>query len=78
MSNTQQVQYKPNPCKKTCPDRSPTCHGSCKEYLDFRHDRDKMLEEKFRQSTDIGYTVEQVVKSRERRSTKWKGGNRDD
>lgn len=24
-----------NPCKRECPKRSSTCHGTCKEYKDF-------------------------------------------
>lgn len=24
-----------NPCPPTCPKRSPTCHGTCKDYLEY-------------------------------------------
>ena len=30
-----------NPCKRDCPKRSPTCHGSCPEYADYRESLDK-------------------------------------
>ena len=25
-----------NPCKRDCPKRSPTCHGSCPDYADYK------------------------------------------
>lgn len=25
-----------NPCKPDCPNRSLECHGTCKEYLEYR------------------------------------------
>ena len=25
-----------NPCKKDCPDRNSTCHGSCPRYKEFK------------------------------------------
>lgn len=33
---------KPNPCKKDCPKRSSTCHGSCKEYKEWKNEQDEM------------------------------------
>ena len=31
-----------NPCKKDCPDRSPTCHSECEPYLKFyEHNKEK-------------------------------------
>ena len=29
-----------SPCKD-CTKRSPTCHGNCKEYIDFRKEKDE-------------------------------------
>jgi hypothetical protein len=29
------LEYVPNPCKRDCPKRSPTCHSECKDYKDF-------------------------------------------
>ena len=29
-----------NPCKRDCPDRSPTCHTSCERYREYQQ---KML-----------------------------------
>lgn len=35
-----------SPCDKHCPRRSATCHAECKEYNDFRNQRNKELEER--------------------------------
>lgn len=32
---------KENPCKPDCPDRSPTCHGTCKKYMEFFKEREE-------------------------------------
>lgn len=44
---------KENPCQPTCPKRSPTCHGTCKDYAEFREDREieyKRRERKHREN----------------------------
>ena len=32
---------KPNPCRPDCPRRSGECHAGCKEYAEFRADREQ-------------------------------------
>lgn len=34
------------PCERSCPDRTPECHGKCEKYGKWREKRDKMLDEK--------------------------------
>lgn len=49
-----------SPCKKDCPDRSPTCHAECEAYLAFhKHNQEKY--KKHMKETDIlQYIKEQV------------------
>ncbi len=35
-----------NPCAKDCPGRSAECHASCKQYAEYRADRDRQIEER--------------------------------
>lgn len=36
-----------NPCKKDCPDRSPTCHQTCTDYLEFFEYRRRENEQRY-------------------------------
>lgn len=44
---------KPNPCRKDCPKRSSSCHGTCKEYKDWKEEQ-AVAKEKARQDS-LGY-----------------------
>ena len=35
-----------NPCVRECPDRSPTCHGTCEKYTEWRKQHNRELEER--------------------------------
>lgn len=35
---------KNSPCTKTCPNRTPTCHGDCEDYKNWTIERKKGLE----------------------------------
>lgn len=37
------MKRKPNPCRKDCPNRTATCHGSCPAYKAYRKERDEYL-----------------------------------
>lgn len=43
------------PCHKHCPDRSATCHSTCKEYKDFRKWLDEENEAKMISKTALHY-----------------------
>lgn len=34
------------PCERSCPDRTPECHGQCDRYNQWRKKKDAALEEK--------------------------------
>lgn len=38
--------HKDIPCKRECPERSPTCHGKCERYLEWVESRKPELEAK--------------------------------
>lgn len=39
------MERKSNPCRKDCPNRTATCHGSCPAYKAYRKKRDEYLAE---------------------------------
>lgn len=49
------------PCEKNCPDRSMTCHSTCKEYLDFVKERKLAKEKKYRED-NIDYALMDIKK----------------
>lgn len=38
------------PCKRGCPDRSPTCHTTCEKYKEYRKRRDEALAKQHKDS----------------------------
>ena len=38
-------------CERDCPDRSPSCHGTCEKYLQFHEDRKAQNEAKLKEKT---------------------------
>jgi len=53
-----------NPCKQHCPDRSPSCHAECFEYLCFYYSNLKKKEENLMQSRINDYVQKEIVKSK--------------
>ena len=57
------------PCDRNCPDRTVTridgktvtCHSYCKSYIDFRRERDKMLEDRLIQN-EARWAVEESIR----------------
>ena len=39
-----------SPCDRDCPERSPTCHGSCERYAVYDRERKQRREKQWRQS----------------------------
>lgn len=35
-----------SPCRKECPNRSPTCHVSCKKYRRWQQEHNRELQER--------------------------------
>jgi len=52
-----------NPCKKDCPDRSPTCHAECEAYLAFFHHNKEKNRKNLMQSQINTYVNDEVNKS---------------
>lgn len=53
-----------NPCAKDCPERSPTCHGSCKRYADFAAYREQVRMNRYRENQVIGAIFDAVHRCR--------------
>ena len=49
------------PCAKDCPDRSATCHCTCKKYLDFVKEH-KLAKEKKYKDDDVTYALVDIKK----------------
>ena len=43
----------PNPCTKTCPDRSSTCHATCKKYKEFREEKDREMHIRYQANNNM-------------------------
>lgn len=50
------------PCPRTCPDRSPTCHGSCQKYLQWSAERRQYLDQQRLKRLVDGYPAENGCK----------------
>ena len=55
-----------NPCKKDCPDRCPTCHQTCEEYLAFYEYRRRENEQRYKRSR-IDFDARSSVGRREKK-----------
>ena len=44
-----------NPCKPDCPKRSATCHGTCKDYKEWRAELDERNAQE-RLKRDLGFS----------------------
>lgn len=42
----------PNPCRKDCPDRTPTCHGTCDRYAQFAAWREEVRKAKIQHQAE--------------------------
>ena len=49
-----------NPCAKDCPDRSPTCHGSCERYAAFAAYREQIRQNRYSENQIISAVFEAV------------------
>ena len=49
------------PCPPKCPDRSATCHSTCKKYLDFVKENELAKQKKYREH-DIDYALVELKK----------------
>lgn len=58
-----------NPCKPTCPLRTPTCHANCKEYFKYREKLDAENSAR-KEDLAISYTISQIIKQRKRKNEK--------
>ena len=63
------------PCRD-CPNRKVTadynCHSHCKEYLLYREQQDKIIEQKIAKVYEDGYYV-QSIRQRKKNLRKWCG-----
>lgn len=56
-----------SPCKKGCPDRTPTCHSECEKYLSYyEHCRARGKER--RKQGDIDGYIKDAVDAHKRRA----------
>lgn len=49
-----------NPCHKECKIRSPTCHGSCKEYAKFVKYRERVREKRSQQLAEHSLLIDSI------------------
>lgn len=59
-----------NPCKRNCPNRSPTCHAECEDYLAFNEWCIKQRKERMKYSDANSYVTDAVAKSERKRRGK--------
>lgn len=59
-----------NPCKRNCPNRSPTCYGECEDYLAFNEWCIKQRKERMKYNDADSYVTDAVAKSRRKRRGK--------
>ena len=59
-----------NPCKQTCPYRTPDCHCTCKDYKDFVADKQKDFETRRLERISTSYAIEAQLKRKKRRHIK--------
>ena len=55
---------------KGCRDRSPTCHGNCERYREYRAERDKISEKRYREQAVISALMRKMVKIKDFRMKK--------
>lgn len=60
-----------NPCAKDCPKRTAECHATCKEYNDFRNERNKELIRRNREQEALQTTHPTKI-TKIRKSMRWK------
>lgn len=65
----------PNPCRKDCPDRSGTCHGTCEKYKTFHDWNLRYYDTTLKESQSSGASHRQSVRDTERTRRKWQGHN---
>ena len=58
--------HKENPCKRDCPERSPTCHAECEKYLTWVESRQPELKAKAQQQIAEGNYIDHVNARNER------------
>lgn len=51
------ARFKIDCCTKDCTKRSPTCHSTCKEYKEQRHELDETMAQK-RKEQDVKYGLD--------------------
>lgn len=79
LSKSNMLTGRPSPpCKKDCPNRSPSCHGQCDAYIAYEKERNAIYEQRAKQrETDavsayhermIRYNIKQKM-----RNPKWLG-----
>ena len=49
-------------CPRNCPERSPTCHGTCRQYLVFHEQRKEVYELRETAARIDGYSVDAMVR----------------
>ena len=52
------------PCPQDCPERSPTCHASCKTYLEHHAEREQIYKERVRELEIVAFQVDAQKKLR--------------
>lgn len=61
------------PCPKHCPRRSPTCHGECRDYLEFYNGNRRQNEKDLQEQALDGLKIDGLRKAEKaRRLTKGK------
>ena len=59
------------PCKKDCPNRSPTCHSECDAYLEF-FEFCKEVRKKDRQKGNVDGYIKDAVLASKKSSRNWR------
>ena len=63
----------PNPCEKDCPERSSTCHASCKRYKPYQEACMKESEERIIRADAKAASLESVYKNKGMRAKRHYG-----
>lgn len=55
-----------NPCKRDCPERSPTCHAHCEKYLTWVESRQPELKARAQRQTAESHYLDHVTARNDR------------
>lgn len=66
------VKLPPQPCKPDCPRRNGECHGSCKDYKEFREARDEYNRQRYEGRISKWYNNEAAQRSLRKKMNDYK------